>query len=304
MSSKNIIRYTFIILLFMKFTSIMTMGQINKINQPLEVGDLKVYKLQDGQTYLQVSHLLGINHDEAKKLVGGIDSVCVPINSYLIKTPNHVLLVDAGAGINTGEDTGHLIEQMKEVGIEPNQIDIILITHFHLDHIGGLTTSEGKPVFPNATLYISKVESDYWMRDLDSIPENQRIRASKYKDILSPYVSTNRYRTFLPNEDLGDGIKALPAYGHTIGHTVYTFVSKGEEVWCIGDLIIFEKIQFKYPKVSVSFDYNALMAINSHLDYFRRAAKTNAYIAGTHLTKIVKLKTDKNGFKAMPVNIY
>ena len=277
------------------------MGQIN---QALEVGDLRIFKLQDGQNYLQVSDLSGINHDEAKKLVGGIDSVCVPINSYLIKTQNHILLVDAGAGINTGEDTGHLIEQMKEVGIEPNQIDIILITHFHFDHIGGLTTSEGKPVFPIATLYISKAESDYWMRDLDSIPENQRIRASKYKDILSPYVSTNRYRTFLLNENLGDGIKALPAYGHTIGHTVYTFISKGEELWFIGDLIHFEKIQFKYPKVSVSFDYNAQMAIDSRLEYFRRAAKSNAFVAGTHLTKIVKLKTDKNGFEAMPVNIY
>lgn len=304
MLRKNKICFTFTILIFMSFTSSVAMGQKNKNNEPLNVGDLKVYKLQDGQTYLQVSDLLGINHDEAKKLVGGLDSVCVPINSYLIKTPNRALLVDAGAGINIGEDTGHLIEQLKEVGIEPNQIDIILITHFHFDHIGGLTTPEGNPVFPNATLYISKVESDYWMRDLDSIPENQRIRASKYKVILSPYVSTNRYRTFLPNDDLGDGIKALPSYGHTIGHTVYTTLSKGEEIWFIGDLLHFEKIQFKYPRVSVSFDYNAQMAIDSRLNYFKRAAKANAYVAGTHLTKIVKLKTDKKGFKSMPVNTY
>jgi len=304
MFSKSLIRYTFTLLLFIELTSFVTMGQTNKATQPLVVGDLNIYKLQDGQTYLQVSDLLGINPDKTKKLVGDIDSVCVPINSYLIKTPKHVLLVDAGAGINSGEDTGHLTEQLKKAGIEPNQIDAILITHFHFDHISGLTTAEGKPVFPNATLYISKVESDYWMRDLDSIPENQRIRASKYRGILAPYVSTNRYRTFLQNENLGEGIKAMPAYGHTIGHTVYAFVSKGEEVWFIGDLIHFEKIQFTYPKVSLLFDYNGSMAIDSRLDYFRRAANTNAYVAGTHLTKIVKLKTDENGFKAIPVNSY
>jgi len=100
MLSKSIIRYTFIILILMKFTSFATMGQKNKTNQPLKVGDLKVYKLQDGQTYLRVSDLLDINQDEAKKLEGGTDSVCVPINSYLIKTPNQIVLVDAGEGIS------------------------------------------------------------------------------------------------------------------------------------------------------------------------------------------------------------
>ena len=83
----------------------------------LKVGDLKVYKLQDGQTYLRVYDLLDINQDEAKKLEGGTDAVCVPINSYLIKIPNQIVLDDAGAGIIADEDTGHLVEQLKEIVI-------------------------------------------------------------------------------------------------------------------------------------------------------------------------------------------
>ena len=303
MRPKKIIRFIFIFVLVLNWTTLISMAQLKQINQALQLGGFKVYKLQDGQTYLPLNTLSGIDPDEALKLSGGMDSVCIPINSYLIKTPNHTILVDAGAGENTGEDTGHLIEQLKEIGIGVEQVDIILITHFHFDHIGGLTNSDGEPVFPNATLYVPKAESDYWMRDLTMIPENQQSRASKYKSIFSPYQSGNRYKVFLPDDELLDGIKDLPAYGHTIGHTVYTITSNGEELWCIGDLIHFENIQFQYPQASVSFDYDAQKAIGSRIDSFTRAANTNVIVAASHLAKIIRLKTEKDRFEAIPIDL-
>ena len=291
------------VLIALQFTS-GTMGQIKYSNSDFVIGDIKVRTLQDAQIYLQNSYLSGIEANEAKKLTGGVDSVLTPVNAFLVLTSNHTILVDAGIGKYPGEDSGHLMEQLNNAGIDPNKIDLILITHFHFDHIGGLTSSEGKKLFPNAIIRASKAESDFWMSDSSLIPEKLRDRSAKIKAILAPYVSTKSYLPFLPDENLGDGIKAISANGHTPGHTVYCFSSKGKELWCIGDLIHFGSVQFEHPSVGITFDSNGQMAIASRIDFFQRAAKNHIVIAGAHLPEIVRLEKKGDAFIAKSVNAY
>lgn len=287
------------VLIVLQFTS-GTMAQIKPANPDLLVGDLKVRVLQDAQIYLQNSYLSGIEANEAKKLTGGVDSVLTPVNAFLVQAPNHVILVDAGIG---GE-SGHLMKQLNYAGIDASKVDLILITHFHFDHIGGLTSPEGKKLFPNAIVRVSKAESDFWMRDASLIPENLRERAGKIKVVLAPYISTKSYLPFLPDENLGDGIKAISANGHTPGHTVYSFSSKGKELWCIGDLIHFGLVQFEHPSVGITFDSNGQMAIASRIDFFQRAAKAHIVLAGAHLPEMVRLEKKGDAFSATPVNAY
>jgi len=284
----------------MPFMSVLK-GQSKQTNNELAVGDLKVYKLQDAQMYLHLSLLAGIEHEEAMKLEGGSDSAWTPVNAYLVQTPKHLVLVDAGIGVSKDKNTGHLLAQMTEAGIDPANVDLILITHFHFDHIGGLLTPEGKRLFPNATVRVSQTENDFWMRDTAEMPSNLRERASAIKAILAPYINAKAYLPFASNEDFGDGIKAIAAFGHTPGHTVFTFSSKGQELWCIGDLIHFNDIQFTNPTVSVVFDSNNKMAIASRVDFFQRAALTHSIIAGAHLPNFLKLEKNGNGFVAIPV---
>jgi len=280
--------------------SLVTVGQTKPANPVLAVGELKVRVLQDAQIYLQNSYLTGIEANEAKKLVGGIDSVLTPVNAFLVQTPNRIILVDTGIG----GDAGKLMKHLSEAGIDADKVDLILLTHFHFDHIGGLTSPEGKKLFPNATVHASKAESDFWMRDASLIPENLRERAAKIKDILAPYVSTKSYLPFLPDENLGEGIKAIAANGHTPGHTVYSFTSKGKELWCIGDLIHFGAVQFEHPLVGINFDSSGQMAIASRIDFFQRAAKAHTVLAGAHLPKMVRLEKKGDAFVATPVNAY
>lgn len=288
-----------VVIITLQFSSV-TMGQIKHVNPDLAVGDLKIRTLQDAQIYLQTSYLSRIERNEAKKLTGDLDSVLTPVNAYLIQTPDHIILVDTGIG---GE-SGHLMEQLNDAGIDPSKVDLILITHFHFDHIGGLTSPEGKKLFINAVVRVSKAESDFWMREASLIPENLRERAANIKAILAPYVSTKSYQPFLPGENLGNGIKALSANGHTPGHTVYSFSSKGKELWCIGDLIHFGLVQFSHPSVGISFDSNGEMAIASRTDFFQRAAKAHIIVAGAHLPKMVILEKKGDAFIAKPVNAY
>lgn len=277
------------------------MGRGKQADQALAVGDLKIHKIQDAGIYLDLSLLSGIDHQNALKLTGGRDSILTPVNAFLVQTPKHVILVDGGIGKSGGENSGHLIEQMNEIGIDPAKVDLILITHFHFDHIGGLVSPDGKRLFPNAIVRASKTESDFWLRDLSLIPAELRARAAKIKAILEPYISANLYRTFLPDEDLGDGINALPAYGHTVGHTVYSFSSKGKSVWCIGDLIHFGDIQFNEPSVGVTFDTNGSMAIKERITFFEQAATGKVIIAGAHLPEMVRIEKSGTSFIVLPV---
>ena len=287
------------VIITLSFTSV-TMGQTKHANSDLAVGEFKVRMLQDTQIYLQNSYLSGIEANEAKKLTGGVDSVLTPVNAFLVQTPNRIILVDTGIG-GTSE---HLMKQLNDAGINPSKVDLILITHFHFDHIGGLTSSEGKKLFPNAIVRVSKAESDFWMRDTSLIPENLRDRAANIKAVMAPYVSTKSYLPFLPDENLGEGIKAISANGHTPGHTVYSFSSKGKELWCIGDLIHFGLVQFEHPSVGITFDSNGQMAICSRIDFFQRAAKAHIVLAGAHLPEMVRLEKKGDAFVATPVSAY
>jgi len=301
MRTKQIFLYALLAFFALFIISSELAGQTKKANQELVIGDIKVSKIQDAEIYLNLSLLSGIEHQDALQLTSGRDSIQTPVNAFLVQTPQHIILVDAGIGQSGGENSGHLAEQMKIAGVDPAQVDLILITHFHFDHIGGLLTVDGKRMFPKAIVRAPKSESDYWLVDSSKLPADQRERAKQIKATLQPYIQAGMYQTFLPNESLGDGIKTLPANGHTIGHTVYAFSSKGSDLWCIGDLIHFGDIQFTKPSVGVAFDTDSPMAIRERLNFFQQAASGNIIIAGAHLPEMVRIKKSGNSFVVVPV---
>lgn len=83
------------------------------------------------------------------------------VNAYLVKTGDKLILVDAGAAGNFGPTAGQLTKSLAKAGYSPDQIDAVLITHVHVDHVSGLMDGD-KLVFPNAAIYISKPEAEFW----------------------------------------------------------------------------------------------------------------------------------------------
>jgi glyoxylase-like metal-dependent hydrolase (beta-lactamase superfamily II) len=267
----------------------------------ITIGKMKIWKLQDAQITLKTTLLKDIDQAEAQKLNGGSENQTTPVNAFVIKMPGHVVLVDAGIGKGSGEDSGKMPEQLKATGIEPASIDLILLTHLHFDHIGGLTTPEGARQFPNATIRLSKAESDFWLGDITSIPASQQERAKQIQKQLDPYIQAKAIKAFAPGEILAPGIKGMEAFGHTIGHSVYSFTLDGKEFWCIGDLIHFGDVQFKLPKVSVAFDTNGQQAIESRIAFFKRAAENHIPIGGAHLSEFLYLEKSGNSFIPKPI---
>jgi glyoxylase-like metal-dependent hydrolase (beta-lactamase superfamily II) len=270
--------------------------------EPLRLGQMKVWTIQDGQLSLDGSLLKGIDPADTRRMLGGKAAALTPVNAYLIRLNGKTVLVDTGLGKNPEADSGHLLEQLETAGVSPSDIDLIFITHYHFDHIGGLVKADGTRVFPKAQLLVPRSEHAYWMQDPAKLPERLRERIPKLKALFSVYQQAKAFREFEDGEALVSGIRAVAAQGHTGGHTIYVFSSEGHELWCLGDLIHFGAVQFERPEVGVSFDSNGAEAVAIRQSLFRMAAQSKAVLAGAHLPQLVYIEAKGTGYVAIPVS--
>ena len=231
------------------------------------VGRMEVHMLVENQGPGNPSIL--INPDRAaldRYIPGG--TYTSEVNTFLIKTPDRIILVDTGFG-------GAVFSSMKTLGVDPAQVDAVLLTHMHGDHIGGLQ-KDGRALFPKARVYLAQQEKDFWIKP-----------GAAAASALAPYG--NRVKTFNPGElgaaieDLIPGIKAIAAFGHTPGHTVFLVESEGKKLLIWGDLMHAELIQFPVPDQSVSYDTDPLAAAAIRKRILAYVAQNNIPVAGMHL---------------------
>jgi glyoxylase-like metal-dependent hydrolase (beta-lactamase superfamily II) len=242
-------------------------------------------------------------------LVDNPHKIPAPANAYLINTGSKLVLVDTGGGKAFGAALGHLPESLAAAGYKPEQIDAVLITHFHGDHAGGLLNAAGKPAFPNAVVYLAKAENDYWLSDAEpSVPpeykEHLKQARKMARKISEPYLALNRWKTFEDGNLPIEGIKAVPIPGHTPGHTAYEIKSGGRTLIIIGDTVHVAAVQFARPDAAVSFDSDPKQAVATREALFRRIADGKTFVADMHIAfpGIGRMRSDgKNGYVWVPI---
>jgi len=203
------------------------------------------------------------------------------VNAFLIETQENTILVDAGYGRKL---FGHL----ETCGKEPEDIDVILLTHMHGDHIGGLLREE-KKAFPNAELYVSQPEYDFWMSDEQrgSLPENRRGGFDNARKVLTVYK--DQLHLFVPGEagdpgqELLPGIRPIAAYGHTPGHTAYLLNSDDYQFLIWGDLTHVTSVQISYPQVAVTYDVDPVKAVEYRRQLLEYISNNGIRVAGMHI---------------------
>lgn len=223
-------------------------------------------------------------------------------NAFLVRSSGKNILIDAGYGRN-------LFTNLKSAGLDANQIDIVLITHMHGDHIGGLLT-DGKPSFPNAAFYLSQKEYDYWMSndEMIKLAENRRGSFQSARRVIAAYK--NNLHLFQPDAIDADAHMMLPniqgitAYGHTPGHTCFMIGSGKQKLLIWGDLTHAMAIQMKYPQVAVTYDVNPEQAIIYRKAILEYVAKNNIPIAGMHIAfpGIGNVETAEEGYVFTSIN--
>lgn len=252
------------------------------------LGAFEITALSDGTVDLPAEELLHSHtgdigsHLRANHLSSPVET---SINAYLVNTGDKLVLIDTGTGGLMGPALGQLSANLRAAGYLPEQVDEILLTHAHPDHLGGLMV-QGKMAFANATIRMERAETSYWMS-----PE----RMGKADDMargffegaitsLTPYAQAGKLVPFRAGAQLLPGISALTAHGHTVGHTVYSVESQGQRLLLIGDLIHVGAVQLQHPEVTIAFDMDEKEAAATRLKFFGDAARDRVLIGASHLS--------------------
>src|ERR1700736_5054749 len=254
----------------------------------LKVGDLEVTALFDGAAVFDAHWLNG-----TKATMDGVVNALqedprlldVSDEGFLVNTGKQRILVDAGAGSWWGGGVlGRLAGSLRSAGYTPEEIDIVLLTHLHSDHVGGLTTQDGKRVFPNADVYVAKAESDFWLSTeiAAKAPKEVQPFFQSAQAIAAPYIKAGKWHAFTGSEPIVDGMQIVPLPGHTPGHTGYEFSSKGQQILFWGDIVHAQRVQLQHPEVTTIFDTDQTAAAATRHELLPKLASEDVLIAGPH----------------------
>jgi glyoxylase-like metal-dependent hydrolase (beta-lactamase superfamily II) len=258
----------------------------------VDFGSWTVWSLCDGYFDFDLRLLFDKDPEVIKKVFfkNGLEltenlSTFFQINTYLIKTRDHLLLVDTGCGSTLGSTSGFLCNQIREAGFSPDSITHVLITHLHGDHMGGLIDNEGKRVFPNALLYVPLLDADFWRDPTKKtrVPEFLYYLFDLAKKVLEPYEMNKKLKLINPGDKILPGIEAVAASGHTVGHMGYRFLSDNEELILLGDVLHVVSVQLENLEWEVSVDTDPKQGVISRKKLVKEAAMHSSLVGGGHL---------------------
>jgi glyoxylase-like metal-dependent hydrolase (beta-lactamase superfamily II) len=215
---------------------------------------------------------LGSSKEEIGKMLSdnflSPSNVVLEQNVLVLNTGDKLVLFDTGMGSSTmfGPTTGKLLASLKAAGIDPKDIDAVVATHAHCDHVWGIMADDGSRHFPNAQIYISQADFDFWT--------DEAKLAMKDPAYMKPFVEGAR-KNLLPNRDrivfIKDGqeflpgIQAMAAPGHTVGHTVFMITSDGKTLAAIGDLTHHQVLLVEKPRIEFAYDTDSKQSANTRV---------------------------------------
>lgn len=247
------------------------------------IGDIEIIAVRDGLLPTDTEMAIGLDLRECERLSGVAhgQTFTISVNEFVVRTAGKTLLIDAGAGTRSYPGVGRLPQNLRSVGIAPEDIDAVLLTHLHSDHMHGLVDANDQATFPNAELVLHEAEANFW---IDKPPTgNARI------DRSLPLVERNtrpyrdRLRT-VGSSEVCPGVSAHLSPGHTPGHTTWRIASGREQALMWGDTVHFEALQIPRPEVAVTYDMDGEAAARARRSIFDMCVAEQLLVMGAHVT--------------------
>jgi glyoxylase-like metal-dependent hydrolase (beta-lactamase superfamily II) len=262
------------------------------------VGDLTIHRIIEQETtFLPAVDLLpGLTPDllaENRSWMRGAgaldesDVLILCFQSYIVKTPHHTILVDSCIGNdkprplrpkwNMKTDDSYM-RALAASGFSVGDIDFVMCTHLHVDHVGWNTRLENGrwlPTFPNARYVFGKHEFDYWAE------QNANTPVPPFGDSVLPIIEANKAEIVRNDYAIGDHVRILPTPGHTPGHVAFTMGRGRDDVALSGDLM-HTPLQTHYPELSAKFDVDPALAAVTRRHFLERYCDTDTLCCTAH----------------------
>jgi glyoxylase-like metal-dependent hydrolase (beta-lactamase superfamily II) len=268
------------------------------VSHSFTAGDLTIHRIIEQETtFLPALDLLpGLTPELLAENrpwlrdAGALDAEDVLIlcfQSYIVKTPHHTILVDSCIGNdkprplrpkwNMKTDNVYM-RGMATAGLSVDDIDFVMCTHLHVDHVGWNTRLDNGrwvPTFPNARYIFGKDEFDYWTA------QNATAPVPPFVDSVLPVVEAKRAEIVRSDYEIGDHVRILPTPGHTPGHTAFTFGRGKDDAVFAGDLM-HSPLQARYPQLSAKFDVDQAQAATTRRNFLERYCGTETLCCTAH----------------------
>jgi glyoxylase-like metal-dependent hydrolase (beta-lactamase superfamily II) len=272
-----------------------------------KVGNFEVTVLSDGNLPFDADLFSG-DKERAGQL---LDNAFFPrkattsVNAWLVNTGQKLVLVDTGGSTHFGPTLGKLPKHLADAGVSPDQIDVIVITHMHPDHVPGLISADKKMLFKNAVVHVGNEEYAFWTSEevYNKVPADVKGFFDIARMSIKPYADAGKLQTYKDNENIVPGFTTLSAPGHTPGHSMVHVSSDGSDLLLWGDIVHNAILQFPEPERSITYDADPAMAIASRKRVFDMAATDRLLFAGAHLPfpGLGRAAKAQNGYTYVPM---
>jgi glyoxylase-like metal-dependent hydrolase (beta-lactamase superfamily II) len=250
----------------------------------MKIGDIEITAISDGPLPASLDSFIEFDRGECERLAGKKAGapMFLPVNCFLLRLGQKLVLIDTGCGPTMGPELGQLPNNLRLLGVSPEKIDTILLTHIHPDHALGLADEAGRAIFPNAELIVQEQEAAFWLDREPSSATDERVRRNivKGQGVTAPY--RDRMRRVRDGEAL-PGVSATLLPGHTPGHTGWIVHSGKDAMMMWGDIVHFPAVQIPRPDAALVFDTDPVMARATRARTFDRVAADRLRVAGAHL---------------------
>jgi glyoxylase-like metal-dependent hydrolase (beta-lactamase superfamily II) len=281
-----------------------------------KVGDYECTSINDGARTFPMPDKFVTNAAKEEALAAADAAympkgmVTVPFNPQLINTGSKLVLIDCGNGVaNLGPSkgaVGRTLQNLAAAGVDPKNIDIVLMSHLHPDHTNGIRAADGSMAFPNAEIMVPAKDWEFWMsEDNANKAQSNEMMKNYFANVKKIYAGIeSKVTKYEWGKEVAPGITSIATPGHTPGHTSFAVASGGSKVLIQSDVTNIPELFLRHPDWHAVFDIEPDLAQTTRHKFYDMAAAEKATVVGFHFTfpSIGHVEKDGTGYRLIPVS--